>query len=75
MEYDPNRSGFLARVFNPDTKKHTYITAPTNVKRVILSDQIQQEMEYKMDEMEYKMNIACVANKDNDFVNLSNISL
>ena len=33
IEYDPNRSGFLARVFNPDTKKHTYIIAPTNVKK------------------------------------------
>ena len=33
MEYDPNRSGFLARAFNPDTKKHTYIVAPTNVKK------------------------------------------
>ena len=33
LEYDPNRSAFLARIFNPDTKKHNYIIAPTNLKR------------------------------------------
>lgn len=33
LEYDPNRSAFLARVFNPDTRKHNYIIAPTNVKK------------------------------------------
>ena len=33
LEYDPNRSAFLARIFNPDTKKHNYIIAPTKLKR------------------------------------------
>nr|WBP70267.1 ribosomal protein L2 [Scytosiphon lomentaria] len=33
LEYDPNRSAFLARVFNPDTKNHTYIIAPSKIKR------------------------------------------
>lgn len=33
LEYDPNRSAFLARVFNPDTKKHSYIIAPTKLKK------------------------------------------
>ena len=33
LEYDPNRSAFLARVFNPDTKEHNYIIAPTKLKR------------------------------------------
>ena len=33
LEYDPNRSAFLARVFNPDTKKHSYIIAPLKIKK------------------------------------------
>lgn len=33
LEYDPNRSAFLARIFNPDTKKHNYIIAPSKIKR------------------------------------------
>jgi len=33
LEYDPNRTAFLARIFNPDTKKHNYIIAPTKIKR------------------------------------------
>lgn len=33
LEYDPNRSAFLARIFNPDTKKHNYIIAPTELKK------------------------------------------
>nr|YP_011008366.1 ribosomal protein L2 [Sporochnus bolleanus]WBP70337.1 ribosomal protein L2 [Sporochnus bolleanus] len=33
LEYDPNRSAFLARIFNPDTKKHNYIIAPTKLKK------------------------------------------
>lgn len=33
LEYDPNRSAFLARVFNPDTKGHNYIIAPTKLKK------------------------------------------
>lgn len=33
IEYDPNRSAFLARIFNPDKKKHNYIIAPTKIKR------------------------------------------
>lgn len=33
LEYDPNRTAFLARVFNPDTKKNNYILAPTQIKR------------------------------------------
>lgn len=33
LEYDPNRSSFLARIFNPDTKSHTYIIAPSNIKQ------------------------------------------
>ena len=33
LEYDPNRSAFLARVFNPDKKKHSYILAPTKIKK------------------------------------------
>ena len=40
LEYDPNRSAYLARIFNPDTKKQNYILAPTNIKKgdVIRSD-------------------------------------
>nr|YP_011007947.1 ribosomal protein L2 [Chorda asiatica]QWK44418.1 ribosomal protein L2 [Chorda asiatica]WBP69778.1 ribosomal protein L2 [Chorda asiatica] len=33
LEYDPNRSAFLARVFNPDTNKHNYIIAPTDIQK------------------------------------------
>ncbi len=33
LEYDPNRLAFLARVFNPDTKKQNYILAPTKIKK------------------------------------------
>nr|AZJ13612.1 ribosomal protein L2 [Endarachne binghamiae] len=33
LEYDPNRSAFLARIFNPDTKNHAYIIAPSEIKR------------------------------------------
>lgn len=33
LEYDPNRKAFLARVFNPDTKKNNYILAPTNIEK------------------------------------------
>nr|WVH38384.1 ribosomal protein L2 [Colpomenia sinuosa] len=33
LEYDPNRSAFLARIFNPDTQQHTYIIAPSKIKR------------------------------------------
>jgi len=33
LEYDPNRTAFLARVFNPDTKKNNYILAPTQIKK------------------------------------------
>nr|QWK44211.1 ribosomal protein L2 [Akkesiphycus lubricus] len=33
LEYDPNRLAFLARIFNPDTKKHTYIIAPTKIQK------------------------------------------
>lgn len=33
LEYDPNRSAFLARIFNPDTKTHSYIIAPTKIKK------------------------------------------
>lgn len=33
LEYDPNRSAFLARVFNPDTKENNYIIAPTKLKK------------------------------------------
>nr|ALG63447.1 ribosomal protein L2 [Saccharina sp. ye-C] len=33
LEYDPNRSALLARIFNPDTKKHNYIIAPTKIKK------------------------------------------
>lgn len=33
LEYDPNRSAFLARVFNPDIQKHSYILAPTKLSR------------------------------------------
>nr|YP_009049400.1 ribosomal protein L2 [Sargassum horneri]AIE46195.1 ribosomal protein L2 [Sargassum horneri]AWW89732.1 ribosomal protein L2 [Sargassum horneri]AWW89769.1 ribosomal protein L2 [Sargassum horneri]AYK28723.1 ribosomal protein L2 [Sargassum horneri]AYK28760.1 ribosomal protein L2 [Sargassum horneri] len=33
LEYDPNRSAHLARVFNPDTKKHNYILATTNLQK------------------------------------------
>ena len=33
LEYDPHRSSYLARVFNPDTKKQNYIIAPTGIKR------------------------------------------
>lgn len=32
LEYDPNRSSFLARVFNPDNKTHRYIIAPTEIQ-------------------------------------------
>nr|QWK44993.1 ribosomal protein L2 [Analipus japonicus] len=43
LEYDPNRSAFLARVFNPDTKKHNYILAPTKIKKgdIIRSNSIR----------------------------------
>nr|YP_009327114.1 ribosomal protein L2 [Pleurocladia lacustris]ANS57814.1 ribosomal protein L2 [Pleurocladia lacustris]ANS57856.1 ribosomal protein L2 [Pleurocladia lacustris] len=33
LEYDPNRSSFLARIFNPDTERNNYIIAPSNIKR------------------------------------------
>lgn len=33
LEYDPNRSAFLARIFNPDTKEQNYIIAPTKIKK------------------------------------------
>nr|YP_011008157.1 ribosomal protein L2 [Egregia menziesii]WBP70058.1 ribosomal protein L2 [Egregia menziesii] len=33
LEYDPNRSAFLARIFNPDTKTHNYIIAPTKIQK------------------------------------------
>nr|YP_011007912.1 ribosomal protein L2 [Aureophycus aleuticus]WBP69743.1 ribosomal protein L2 [Aureophycus aleuticus] len=33
LEYDPNRSAFLARIFNPDTKEHNYIIAPNKIKK------------------------------------------
>nr|YP_011008017.1 ribosomal protein L2 [Cutleria multifida]WBP69883.1 ribosomal protein L2 [Cutleria multifida] len=33
LEYDPNRSAFLARVFNPDKKINTYILAPSKIKK------------------------------------------
>lgn len=33
LEYDPNRTAFLARVFNPDTQKNNYILAPTQIER------------------------------------------
>ncbi|CAM9110767.1 unnamed protein product [Ectocarpus sp. 8 AP-2014] len=33
VEYDPNRSAFLARVFNPDTKKQNYIIAPNKINK------------------------------------------
>ncbi|CAM9116966.1 unnamed protein product [Hapterophycus canaliculatus] len=33
IEYDPNRSAFLARIFNPDTKSHAYIIAPSKIKK------------------------------------------
>lgn len=33
LEYDPNRSAFLARIFNPDTQKHNYIIAPSKIKK------------------------------------------
>nr|YP_009072545.1 ribosomal protein L2 [Petalonia fascia]AIQ78486.1 ribosomal protein L2 [Petalonia fascia] len=33
LEYDPNRSAFLARIFNPDIKNHTYIIAPSKIKK------------------------------------------
>jgi len=33
LEYDPNRSAFLARIFNPDIKEHNYIIAPTKLKK------------------------------------------
>nr|QWE51001.1 ribosomal protein L2 [Phaeophyceae sp.] len=31
IEYDPNRSGFIARIFNPDKKTHAYILAPDGI--------------------------------------------
>lgn len=33
LEYDPNRSAFLARIFNPDAKTNNYIIAPTEIKK------------------------------------------
>nr|AZJ16119.1 ribosomal protein L2 [Sargassum confusum] len=33
LEYDPNRSAHLARIFNPDTKKQNYILATTNLQK------------------------------------------
>nr|YP_011008301.1 ribosomal protein L2 [Ishige okamurae]WBP70202.1 ribosomal protein L2 [Ishige okamurae] len=33
IEYDPNRSSFLARIFNPDTISYNYILAPIGVKK------------------------------------------
>nr|YP_010485628.1 ribosomal protein L2 [Sargassum fulvellum]UVW81700.1 ribosomal protein L2 [Sargassum fulvellum] len=33
LEYDPNRSAHLARIFNPDTNKQNYILAPTNLRQ------------------------------------------
>lgn len=33
LEYDPNRSAFLARIYNPDKKKQNYIIAPTKIKK------------------------------------------
>ncbi|CAM9550094.1 unnamed protein product [Ectocarpus sp. 4 AP-2014] len=33
IEYDPNRSAFLARIFNPDTKKQNYIIAPNKIEK------------------------------------------
>jgi len=40
LEYDPNRSAFLGRIFNPDTATHTYILAPTKIQKgdIIRSD-------------------------------------
>nr|QWK44959.1 ribosomal protein L2 [Protohalopteris sp.] len=32
LEYDPNRTAFLARVFNPDIQKNNYILAPTELE-------------------------------------------
>lgn len=33
LEYDPNRTAFIARIFNPDTQKNNYILAPTQLKK------------------------------------------
>ena len=33
LEYDPNRAAFIARIYNPDTKKNNYILAPTNLRK------------------------------------------
>nr|YP_009330421.1 rpL2 [Coccophora langsdorfii]ANS72193.1 rpL2 [Coccophora langsdorfii] len=33
LEYDPNRSAYLARIFNPDNKKQNYILAPTSIQK------------------------------------------
>ncbi|CAM9118644.1 unnamed protein product [Choristocarpus tenellus] len=33
LEYDPNRSAFLGRIFDPDNKQHNYILATTNIKK------------------------------------------
>ncbi|CAM9258254.1 unnamed protein product [Discosporangium mesarthrocarpum] len=32
LEYDPNRSAFLGRIYNPDTKTQHYILAPNQLK-------------------------------------------
>nr|QWK44687.1 ribosomal protein L2 [Lessonia variegata] len=47
LEYDPNRAAFLARIFNPDTKKHNYIIAPTKIKNgdVIRSNSTRNEIQ------------------------------
>nr|YP_011008436.1 ribosomal protein L2 [Undaria peterseniana]WBP70407.1 ribosomal protein L2 [Undaria peterseniana] len=47
LEYDPNRSAFLARIFNPDTQKNNYIIAPTQLKRgdIIRSNSTQNGLQ------------------------------
>ena len=48
LEYDPNRQAFIARVYNPDTRKSNYIIAPTNLKRghIIRSNSEQNKNGY-----------------------------
>ena len=45
IEYDPNRSAYLARVFNPDDKKHNYIIAPAGIHKgdIIRSNSTRSE--------------------------------
>lgn len=33
LEYDPNRSSYLARIFNPDNKEQNYVLATTNIQK------------------------------------------